>query len=217
MHCVLCEARIPSISFLCQACSEVLPANTNACRTCALPLQMNTICGTCLQHPSPFGLCFAPYHYAFPVDVLIKAIKFSQRLVYAELVARLMHQQIVRLQTDLPECLIPIPLHWKRLFNRGYNQAVELAKPLAECLGIPLLHDAAIRTRKTIPQASLAAKARRRNVRRAFRLKQPIRYQHVALVDDVMTTGHTARELAVLLRSEGVERVDVWVAARAYR
>lgn len=105
--------------------------------------------------------------------------------------------------------MIPIPLHWKRLFSRGYNQAVELAKPLAECLGIPLLHDAAVRTRKTSPQARLAANARRRNVRRAFQLNQPVRYQHVALVDDVMTTGHTASELAVLLRSEGVERVDV--------
>ena len=178
---------------------------------------MNTICGTCLQHPPPFGLCFAPYHYAFPVDVLIKAIKFSQRLAYAELFARLMYQQVARLQIDLPECLIPVPLHRKRLFSRGYNQAVEIAKPLARCLGIPLLHDAAVRARDTLPQASLAAKARRANVRRAFLLKQPVRYRHVALIDDVMTTGHTASELAVLFRSAGVERVDVWAAARAYR
>lgn len=102
MHCVLCDARIPSISFLCQACSEALPANTNACRTCALPLPVNMICGTCLQHPPPFGLCFAPYRYAFPVDVLIKAIKFSQRLAYAELVARLMYQQIAPYKPTCP-------------------------------------------------------------------------------------------------------------------
>ncbi|MGH8508815.1 MAG: ComF family protein [Gammaproteobacteria bacterium] len=219
MHsaCVLCDARISLVSFLCQACSATLPENINACRGCALPLPTNSICGTCLQHPSAFELCFAPYHYVFPVDVLIKAVKFSQRLAYAQLFASLMYQQVARLQIPLPQCLIPVPLHRKRLFSRGYNQAVELAKPLARRLGIPLLHGATVRVRNTLPQANLAANARRANVHRAFQLKEPVRYQHVALVDDVMTTGHTARELAGLLRSGGVERVDVWAAARAYR
>lgn len=217
MHCVLCDARIPSIGFLCQACSRDPTGEYKRMPHVRSPVAGEYDLRYLPATPATLWILLRSYRYAFPVDVLIKAIKFSQRLAYAELVARLMYQQIARLQTDLPECLIPIPLHWKRLFNRGYNQAVELAKPLAECLGIPLLHDAAVRTRTTIPQARLAANARRRNVRRAFQLNQPVRYQHVALVDDVMTTGHTASELAVLLRSEGVGRVDVWVAARAYR
>lgn len=116
----------------------------------------------------------------------------------------------------LPERLICVPLHPQRLRERGYNQALELAKPLARALRIPLDADALIRLRHTSAQTGLDAKARRRNLHAAFAVADPARLPaHVAVIDDVMTTGTTLRECARVLRQAGVARVDVWALARA--
>jgi ComF family protein len=116
-----------------------------------------------------------------------------------------------------PEVLLPVPLHPARLRERGFNQALELARPLARRFDRPLLIDAVRRIRATPPQTGTDRGARRRNIRNAFALHRPLPWRHVAIVDDVMTTGSTVAELARLLRRNGVERVQVWVAARAQR
>ena len=115
-----------------------------------------------------------------------------------------------------PAALVPVPLHHRRLRQRGYDQALELARPLARALDLPLLAGHLQRHRATVPQSELDAAARRRNVRGAFGVADGTALpRHVALVDDVMTTGATLAEAARALRRAGVSRVDLWVAARA--
>lgn len=113
-----------------------------------------------------------------------------------------------------PELILPVPLHVSRLRERGYNQALEIARPLAQALNRPIAMRTCERVRATSPQAGLHANARRRNVRGAFQVKRPLRVRHVAIVDDVVTTGQTATELARALRRAGAVRVDLWAVAR---
>ncbi len=114
-----------------------------------------------------------------------------------------------------PECIVPVPLHPARLRERGYNQALELARPLARSLGIRLEKNLVQRVRQTRPQTELKLASRAANLHQAFRLKRPPNYRHIALVDDVITSGHTVNALACEFLREGVEKVEVWAIARA--
>ena len=117
---------------------------------------------------------------------------------------------------ELPDLLLSVPLHRRRLRQRGYNQALELARPLAQALHVPLRHDRLQRRRHTGAQTELDAVSRRRNVRGAFAVREGVALPaHVAILDDVMTTGATLAECARVLRRAGVARVDVWALARA--
>lgn len=146
-------------------------------------------------------------------------MKFHARLNVAHLLGTLMADRLATAPTldqgPTPELLIPVPLHRSRLRERGFNQALELARPIARRLRIPIDFTSCRRIRATPAQALVAAKARRRNVKGAFEVAGKIQARHVALVDDVMTTGHTAGELAVTLRRAGIETVTVWPCARA--
>lgn len=120
-----------------------------------------------------------------------------------------------RVQDAVPEVLVPVPLHRARLRERGFNQAVEIARPLARRLGLGLNLDSCERVRNTAEQTRLDAAARSKNLRGAFRVVRPFPYRHVAIVDDVLTTGNTVASLAGSLRAVGVEEVEVWSCARA--
>ncbi|GAB6041709.1 hypothetical protein JCM17961_23840 [Endothiovibrio diazotrophicus] len=153
--------------------------------------------------------------YASPVDRLVQRFKFNGGLVDGRLLAHLLIDGAVARETARPELILPVPLHPARLRRRGFNQSLELARPLAEALAIPVDFALCARIRNTAVQSQLPAKARRANVRGAFALRGPLPAAHVALVDDVLTTGHTAAELARLLKGAGAERVEVWTLARA--
>ena len=127
-----------------------------------------------------------------------------------------MVQRLATIQ-PLPEAILPVPLHSTRLRERGFNQALELARPMAQALALPLLIHHSQRTRATVAQTSLSAKQRRKNIRGAFQVTQPLPARHIAIVDDVMTTGQTINELAKTLRKAGATHIDVWVCARAER
>jgi len=146
-------------------------------------------------------------------------MKFHGRLNVARLLGTLMAEHLATTLAAepqaAPQLLVPVPLHRSRLRERGFNQALELARPIAHRLRIPIDLHSCRRTRATPAQALVAAKARRRNVMGAFRVTQNIPAHHVALVDDVMTTGHTAAALASALRRAGIETVSVWACARA--
>jgi ComF family protein len=153
-----------------------------------------------------------PFVYAWPLDALEARFKFSGSLPAGRVLAECW------LETGdppiLPDLLIPVPLHVSRLRARGYNQALELARPLAKRLGLPLRHDVLRRRRRTEAQTELDASTRARNVSGAFAVKRMPLQRHVAIVDDVMTTGATLAECAQVLRDAGVDRVDVWALAR---
>ncbi len=200
---------------ICGMCLQDLPAINTACAQCGLPLEVNAVCGQCLITHPPFHRCVGLFHYTYPLDTLIKAFKFKGQLALGFHLGALMAKLLTRRGLDRPECLIPVPLHWARLFSRGYNQSLELARPISQMLDLPLDYRYCKRTRFTTPQANLAAHLRQRNIKGAFAVNKDIPYQHVALVDDVVTTGSTVTELTRQLLEAGVKRVDVWALARA--
>lgn len=212
-RCLLCGEPGLGGQDLCAGCRRALPWNRHACPRCAIPLPQPELCGACLRRPPPMALTLAPFIYGFPLDRLVPRLKFHDDLAAGRLLAELMAEGLAG--ADLPQALVPVPLHRSRLRRRGYDQALELARPLARRLQVPLLADALVRTRATPAQSELDAPARRRNLHRAFGLRQGAALPaHVALVDDVMTTGATLWAAARTLRRAGVERVDAWVAAR---
>jgi ComF family protein len=213
--CILCLCSVAGPFDLCRACLDLLPEQGLACERCASPLLAGRLCGACVTRPPPFSRARVPFLYAYPLDALIKAGKFSNRLDYLSHLGRILADRLQYTGVHPPECLVPVPLHWRRLITRGYNQALELARPLAHELGVPLCTGVCRRSRYTKPQTELSARDRVRNVRSAFRITRALPYRHIALVDDVFTTGSTARELARVLLSAGAVSVEVWALARA--
>ncbi len=210
--CLLCGAG--GAGDVCAACEADLPWLRAACSVCAAPLPVAGVCGRCLRQPPPFDKAHALWRYAAPADALILRLKFAGKLSVARYLGACMAERLGARDAPLPQALIPVPLHATRLRERGFNQAVELARPLAAALGIVLDYRSCARVRATEAQAALPAAARKRNVRGAFAVARPLRYAHVAIVDDVMTSGHTVAALSTALRKAGVRRVEVWVCAR---
>ncbi|WP_425481296.1 ComF family protein [Luteimonas gilva] len=213
-RCLLCGESGRGGRDLCRDCDAALPWNRNACLRCALPLPAPApACGLCLRRPPPLAETHAALVYAFPVDRLLPRLKFHADLACGRLLSQLMIQAFAALPR--PDALVPLPLHRGRLRSRGYDQALELARPLAHAFALPLLDDALIRKRGTPPQSRLDAAARRRNLRGAFAVDPGVVLPpHVAVIDDVVTTGATLHAAAQALRRAGAQRVDAWVCAR---
>jgi len=213
-RCLVCSERGGNGIDLCGFCWQSLPWLTSACLRCALPLGIGSdLCGDCLRRPPPQAATVAGFVYRAPLDRLLPRAKFHGDLAGLRLLSSLMAERL--LGAARPDALVPIPLHRSRLRRRGYDQALELARPLARRLGLPLRDDVLGRVRATAAQSRLDAGARRRNLRGAFTVRSGVPLPaHVALVDDVMTTGATARSAATALLRAGARRVDVWVCAR---
>jgi len=208
--CLLCAADSGD-GLLCPACLDTLPRLPAAhCPVCALPTPAAAICGECLKRPPHFDATLAPFAYAFPLDKLIQQLKYGHRLAIADFLAG--ELRAVALPTA--DMVIPLPLSAARLRQRGFNQAIEIARPLARTHGLPLLLDGCHRVIDTPPQALLPWKERRRNVRHAFECSTDCAGRSVVVVDDVMTTGATLDEFAALLKRHGAARVVCVVAAR---
>lgn len=214
-RCAACGAATPGV--LCPGCRDALPWNEPACRACALPLVSgapNSACGACLERAPPQDRTWAAFRYAEPVARQIVRLKFRAHLAGGHLLGALMAERLARRAEPLPELLLPVPLHAARLRRRGYNQALEIGRELSRRLSIPLCPEAARRMRATGEQTRLDAAQRRRNLRGAFAVDARVRGRHVALLDDVITTGATAHELARAARAAGAARIEVWAAAR---
>lgn len=154
--------------------------------------------------------------YEFPVNRLVQALKFNRQLAEGRVLSHLLCEHVVQQGFDLPDMLIPVPLHRWRMLRRGFNQAIELGSYAASVLGVPLHTTGLRRRRNTAAQSGLTSMQRRRNVRGAFYWRVRDKPgDHVALIDDVMTTGTTVTECTRVLKRAGAGRVDIWVAARA--
>lgn len=213
--CSLCGDVCGPAMDLCAPCRADLPFQTHACRACGVTLPVSGLCGRCLVKPPFYQGVVSLFDYAPPVDGLITGLKYHGKLGHARLLGLLLAQRLLQQGDEPPEVVLPVPLHRRRLRERGFNQAVEIARPVAHALRIPIELHGCRRERMTSPQSTLPAARRRKNVSNAFAIARDFRWRRVAIVDDVMTTGHTVAALAHCLGRHGVEEVRVWVCARA--
>lgn len=210
-ECVLCGGASGD-GRLCPGCRGDLPVNGASCPVCAGPGE-GRVCGACLQDPPPYDRCIAALRYEFPADELIQALKYRGELMLAPVLADLLARAVAH--APRPDVILPLPLSPARLRERGFNQAGEIARPLARRLDVRLDLDTLVRVRDTAPQARLSAAERSRNVRGAFACLSRLAGLHVAVVDDVMTSGATLSEAAKALKRAGAAEVSLWVVARA--
>lgn len=219
-RCLLCAAEDADAP-VCRACAADLPPlDARHCPRCALPTPGGSTCGACLRHAPRFDATHAVFAYAYPVDRLIQALKYSRRLASADFLASAL-AALAQLATAsggrVPDSVIPVPLSRRRLAERGFNQALELARPLAARAGAPLETRALERVLDTPPLATLPFAERRRNIRHAFECRADLSGLRIWVVDDVMTTGATLNEVATILKRHGAASVENFVVARTVR
>jgi len=223
--CVLCGGACPpatsgkNLAGLCLGCHGDLPWIESACRSCGLPLPESADqlhCGECLENLPPFQQTIAPFYYSAPIRQWITGFKHRGHLLSGHLLGHLLLETLRDHYVDrpLPEVILPIPLHWRRLLWRGYNQSTELAKQLARGLEIPCRDDLLKRRRSTSSQQGLSREERLRNLKNAFQVNPNNPFTRVALLDDVVTTGSTAREISHLLQQNGAKEIHLWAIAR---
>jgi ComF family protein len=218
--CALCAAWLPAGLPLCEGCDSELPWLGAHCSCCALPLPVDgLLCGACLARPPAFDQVLAPWRYAFPVDALINRFKHRDQGSLGRLAGTLLARHLQHLFDEgqpRPELLLPVPLSPQRLRQRGFNQAGLLADWLGKAVQLPVNAKVLQRVQEQHSQQGLSASERQRNLQQAFALldEAALAGRHVALVDDVLTTGATADSLARLLKRAGARRVDVYCLAR---
>lgn len=222
--CVLCGAPGDLGRDICAGCLADLPRLGLGCARCALPLPEvlagdriapeALLCGGCRHNPPPFERTHAAFRYEQALPALVGAFKFRARLNTLRLMGQLLAEGLIEGDTERPEAIVPVPLHRKRLRERGYDQAAELARVVGGRLRLPVLAEACERVRYTLPQTQLEARARHKNPRGAFRATGDLSDKYLAILDDVVTTGSTVSEVARVLRHAGAKRVDVWCLAR---
>lgn len=239
--CVLCNGdgqRLDELwgLDLCTWCEQACVSGADACPRCGEPGARTGICDNCLRHPPPYDAAFCLFRYEEPVDLLITNLKFRHELASARVLGMLFARRWIQSGRALPECVVPVPLHASRYRERGFNQTAEIARHLARRLRnpagrrLPVRTDLLQRIRATHAQSELNAAERAANLAGAFQVRSALRGasrraarregqvpRHVALLDDVMTTGHTAAAAARALKEAGCARVEVWACARALR
>lgn len=219
--CVACGFAAEDCQFdLCKYCKAKLPWLQNRCYQCGARLlnaEDSIICYKCQAEPPNYDRLCALFAYEPPLTRLINSLKFGRQLYPAKLFAGLLYESVTTkwyVNKALPELIIPVPLHIKRHRQRGYNQAIELGYPLAKALNIPFATNACTRVRATKPQARLKRLKRLQNLRRAFQVNMQRLPQHIALIDDVVTTGSTISSVSLALRTAEVQIIDVWCVCR---
>lgn len=220
--CQLCGSR--GAASLCSACSRDLPRVTaGGCPSCAADGPPDVVCGACLADAPAFDRTVAAFHYAYPLDRLLQSYKFSANLalvsLFADALSGAVERSIRQSQSRPPDLVVALPLAPKRLAGRGFNQSALLAERTARMLGIDYAAHGLLKVRDTPPQAGLNRAARLKNVRGVFNCDAVhlLAGKHVAVVDDVMTTGATLFEAAKVLKKVGAVSVSAWVLARAGR
>ena len=219
-HCFLCDETADGALAICTSCEAELPWLGGHCQVCALPLPSHgLVCGACLKKPPSFSKVEVPWRYAFPIDSLITRFKHQARWPLGRLLGELLSQHLVHAFDEglpRPDLLLPVPLASRRQRQRGFNQAAMLGQWLSTALQLPRQDAWLQRVLDTPAQQQLDAATRKRNLRKAFALasESAVAGRHIALVDDVLTTGATAESLARLLNKAGAARVDVYCLAR---
>lgn len=212
-RCTWCGGR-PAPEGACTACRESLPWNRPACPACARPGPTEARCPACVGSSSPWDAAWTAFVLEAPIQGLVHGLKYHDRFDHGRLLGALMGEALARRPRPLPDVVLPVPLHWRRLMRRGYNQAAVLAAAIARVVPLPIEVACAQRVRETADQIGMDAAARKRNVAGAFEMRRDLSGLRVALLDDVMTTGATLGALAEAARAAGAAEIEVWAAAR---
>lgn len=216
--CAVCDQPTEN-GGLCGQCRRILPWNDTFCECCGQALvarqPQGVVCEACQADPPPYDKARAPLIYDFPVDEIIKSIKFRRQLWYVPAFAELLLPDLLN-EFAGTDALLPVPLHRWRQMTRGFNQAIELCRPLRKATGLPILTQA-VRTRATAAHSGLNATERRKNLRNAFAVVGKLDCRHPLIVDDVITTGETCSQLARTLLRAGAKSVGVLAIAHARR
>ena len=215
--CSACGCDPGSYESLCASCRESIAIVPNPCRCCGQPNRLaELVCPACRLNPPRWQKLVAPLQYRGLTREYLLQLKYTDATYHARSLCR---QAITafRQQYPRPEILLPVPLHSQRLLERGYNQALEIARLLSTELGIEVDRRALTRRHATAQQSGLSAPQRAANVARAFAYSTRRDYRHVAVVDDIVTTGSTSAEITQVLHRAGVEFVEIWALARVYR
>ena len=213
-RCLLCNDHGALSSSVCLSCIADLPRIVSACPRCGTPRSTALVCGACARSAPQCHAVFAGFRYLFPIDRMIHDWKYHGRSHWLPVLADGLLERLKRDLHSTPQVLIPVPLHARRQYWRGFNQAGVLADYLGARLHIPVWKQV-VRTRATPSQTGLARGGRRQNMRGAFALNTPLPRWRIALVDDVYTTGATAGELARLLLERGAVEIQMWCLAHA--
>lgn len=223
-RCLLCgdTCHLLSKQYLCDACLGDLRLNSSACACCAVPLdaagayEEGHVCGKCLTAPPVFDKCWSPLVYAQPLEWMIRQFKFNDKLVYGAFFASFMIRCLPAFKSDdMPDAIIPMPLHRHRLKQRGFNQSLIIARALVQATGIQVDDKSCRRVRDTEHQTGKNSRERKLNIKGAFEFENHRNYKYLIILDDVVTTGASVSELSKVLKRAGVARVDVWSLARA--
>lgn len=242
--CLLCGTDTSRSMDLCLDCEKDLPVNNRSCIRCSIPLNHmplssaplsknhlpphhsvsdhladdhqidEYLCGACIAHPPSFDRCVATLRYEFPVSSLISRYKYQGHFCSGAVLADVLLAELCKDQNQKPDLIVPVPLHWQRQFFRGFNQSQWLSQYLGRRLNICVDAYLLKRCRNTPPQQGLKRTQRQKNLKGAFLVNRPVKGQHIALVDDVVTTGSTVSELSQLLKKAGAAKVEIWCLAR---
>lgn len=217
LACLSCGQNTDRAIAICHECEQQLPFNASSCRQCSSPLQQThtALCGHCQKNNPAFHSSHIPFRYESTIQQWIKNFKFNNDLIKGKVLSDLFCETLSDNKPLLPEVLIPVPLHPSRIRQRGYNQALFLARTISKKTGIPVDHSIIRKIKKTPPQHKLDQQTRLTNIRNAFSLAGQCNYQHIAIIDDVVTTTATVNEVSRLLTEQGVEKIQVWAIARS--
>ncbi len=216
--CILCGNQGMERMDLCQPCYNGLLTQGSHCYCCAKRFASDSadqqLCGDCQKNPPAFDKTYVPFVHQGAIRYLINHCKFEGAYKNTRLLGSLLADYLAN-NAELPELIIPVPLHPKRYRQRGFNQTLEMAKIIAQRLSIPIDNNCCLHVKNTPHQISLSGKQRHKNIKNSFQMASTPKAKHIAILDDVLTTGATANELARVIKATGVSHVDVWVCARA--
>lgn len=219
-RCLICLQTVPAthpIEHLCRGCLSLLPWNIHACTRCAQPLSMTQpYCARCLNQPMQQQRTYILFNYTAPISDWIHAAKFEASFIHCRLLSQLLSHTLAGRSTPWPQSIIPMPLHSHRLRQRGYNQAIELARTVCQRFALPMDTRSLQRHRYSQPQSKLALKERKTNVQDSFQLRRPLSVSHIALLDDVSTSGHTLEAASRALLKQGPLELEYWCIAKPF-
>lgn len=221
-YCVMCLEISDQQRDLCRQCQKELPHLVNTCQQCGIAFSTShhvSRCGQCITDPPHFDDAFVSFDYQTPIDGWLRQFKFHKKGLYAriltEMYAEKLLERLKKYPEQKPQALVPMPLHWRRLTQRGFNQAHIIAHYLSRKLEIPILKSSSVtRIKYTQAQSSLNLHARKRNIQGAFSVQKLVGMNHIAIIDDIITTANTVNELSKQLKLAGIQHISVWALAR---